>query len=171
MFDFNIKRLEEIDNYLDSKKDKGVQAFNSICEIVKIDSPKFVVLTFQYENIEALGNVNSSFKLYDTFNTVISHDIIDNITMYNYDKNNKWEEFCYWTLNEMTWKLIEIWMTYCFSNSKIRNEISIPFYFKHNYDSMEILDLRNYYVDLEKSEFERYFSMKKDLTIELIKIE
>lgn len=168
MFSDNINRLSNINNYLASKKDEGIEAFRRLAEALNQDQAKLAILAFTYDNIETLGKIDDEFKLYESFFGILSHDTIYDYLFYEYENGNKIEEFRSRILVEMSWKLIEIWIATCFDLAKTKSIYDIPYYFKHNYSSLWILNLDQFYQELEKSQFEDYYLTNKGFAIDLI---
>ena len=62
---FNL--INKLDQYLDARRGKGIEAFTKLREVTEKDEVEYVALSFQYENLEALGKKGEKHNLYEHF--------------------------------------------------------------------------------------------------------
>ena len=160
----HLELLMKLNNYLDSKSDNLIESFNSINQNENIDC---FILHFTYNILELLQKNNQNIENYDEFNVGIETDEINEIIDFDYDSNNKFEEYNYWKFKELSWTLLENWIVKCFINSNYKKQRKSKFYLKHNHDSLEIFDLLDIEKLYERNEFNLFYKNNIQNTLEL----
>ncbi|MFK7933461.1 MAG: hypothetical protein AB8G22_08115 [Saprospiraceae bacterium] len=165
----NWQRLGSVNDYLEAKKESGVAAFISLLQRAKRESADLVVLSFTYENVEAYAKIDGQFQLFDDLFVTLSQSEMDELTRHDYDETNEFADFRYWKFQELVWELIEIWIVDCFEQAASKVEVGeMLYYFKHNHDSLEALELNSCSKKLEKAEFATYVKNSQYNMIELL---
>lgn len=159
-----IKALTSLNKYLSKRESKAEAAFNSIADKITSRQPDFVCLHFTYENIEAILKYNTGLELFMDFEGVLSQYKIDNFDNLKINHRNVYQDLMWSKLNQIKYDFIEVWLVKCFKNSEISQKINCPFYFKNNYDSMEITDLQTGYKFYERKDFDWFYNINKENT-------
>lgn len=152
----NINKLQYLNTYLNGKTNDCIKAFDLLTEAENI--PDAYILTFTYENLE-LGKIKGDkISLNNTFNGITSKDEIDGLLDYDYDEDNALQEHIYYTFYDLANEIVMLWVKQCFTQSKVGDKVSVPFYFKFNFDDLYIYDLKTLDKFCEKQELQTYYN-------------
>lgn len=164
----NWSRLESVQRYLQSRKEAGINACKALMQQLDKDECKLAVITFTYEHLEVLGKKGDGYMLYDSLANTINRYELEELIDYDYNDENKLEEFLYDELSNLKDKLIKLWIVTCVDESEILKNRKLELYFKDNHDDLEVLELHTCETKFEASEFETYVSNNKRNIINLI---
>ncbi|MFK8104524.1 MAG: hypothetical protein AB8G15_18515 [Saprospiraceae bacterium] len=162
------EKLSQVNNYLITKKEAGVQAFQQLIQRAEKETATWVTISFTHEFLEAYAKVGEQIELYQALAPTLNNYEIDDLLHYEYDHENRFQSYQYTSLTETAVKLIETWIVACFAEASQLQATQIPFYFKYNHDDLAILALQTCRSLFEQSEFETYIKNNRKNQIELL---
>ena len=82
------KKLEKVNNYLNSKQQDGIHRFKELIKRLDSELVATCVVIFTHEYLEAYGkgSDNSEFKFYDCLSDTINHYDIDEMINCDYQE-------------------------------------------------------------------------------------
>ena len=141
MFDHILSRINKLSDYLSSRASLGVDSFQRFAQALQDEQAQWGLLTFAYEDIEAIGMVEKTLKPFPSFQAVLSQSTIDELTDLNCNHDNKLEDAQWASLQQIKTEFIEFWIIHVYNSAFPNSNPTIPLYYKSNFDSSEILTL------------------------------
>ncbi|MEO1260277.1 MAG: hypothetical protein AAFZ15_15890 [Bacteroidota bacterium] len=162
MFQKQVEVIQQLANYLNSKKEKGIAAFKALNDELNEKPAAHVVMMMAHEHLEVYIKRGDSFDLYQGFFEVISHGELSEGMSYDnypYDENIPAEDYVYWSTYDFEAYLFEMWLVQCFHASGIKEQIKIPIYYMSVPESEEVFYLNEFKKKYIKEAFKEFFEM------------
>ena len=147
--------IEKTTQYLDSKKEAGIETFKKLGIVCQTIQPKFVLLMMPHENLEAYIKNATQFEIFHDFKGVISNYEMEAMQRYDYNEENAHEDYLYWETAALAGKLFEMWLSHCFHAAKLDKQLSIPFFYVRVPESEEVFHLNECKKKLNKTAYEQ----------------
>ena len=159
MFKNQLEVIEKTAQYLDSKKEIGIEAFKQLAAKCREIQPQFVLLMMPHENLEVYWKIGEEWKPCNDFEGILSQDEMEEMQRYDYSEENVHEDYMYWETTTLAGYIFEMWLSHCFHASKVGEELDISFYYMSVPESEEVFHLNSCRKKMRKSAFQEYYKM------------